>query len=29
VRFWGGVNPDFFKGPVVERQAAEVPAQGT
>ena len=24
VRFWGEVNPDFFKGTVVERQAAEV-----
>jgi len=28
VRFWGEVNPDFFKGTVVERQAAEVLAQG-
>jgi predicted TIM-barrel fold metal-dependent hydrolase len=27
VRFWGRVNPDFFKGTVVERQAAEVLAQ--
>jgi predicted TIM-barrel fold metal-dependent hydrolase len=27
VRFWGEVNPDFFKGTVVERQAAEVLAQ--
>ena len=24
VRFWGEVNPDFFKGTVVEQQAAEV-----
>jgi len=24
VRFWGEVNPDFFKGTVVERQAADV-----
>jgi len=24
VRFWGHVNPDFFKGTVVEKQAAEV-----
>jgi predicted TIM-barrel fold metal-dependent hydrolase len=24
VRFWGEVNPDFFKGTVVEKQAAEV-----
>jgi hypothetical protein len=24
VRFWGEVNPEFFKGTVVERQAAEV-----
>jgi len=24
VRFWGELNPDFFKGTVVERQAAEV-----
>jgi hypothetical protein len=24
VRFWGEVNPDFFKGTVVETQAAEV-----
>src|SRR6058998_1754180 len=29
VRFWGEVNPDFFKGTVVERQAAEVLAQRT
>ena len=28
VRFWGEVNPDFFKGTVVEKQAAEVLAQG-
>ncbi len=30
VRFWGRTNPDFFKGTVVERQAAEVlaPAPG-
>jgi predicted TIM-barrel fold metal-dependent hydrolase len=28
VRFWGRVNPDFFKGTVVERQAAEVLAHG-
>jgi predicted TIM-barrel fold metal-dependent hydrolase len=27
VRFWGEVNPDFFKGTVVERQAAEVLAR--
>lgn len=27
VRFWGRVNPDFFKGTVVDRQAAEVLAQ--
>jgi len=27
VRFWGEVNPDFFKGTVVEKQAAEVLAQ--
>jgi hypothetical protein len=24
VRFWGEVNPDFFKGTVVEKPAAEV-----
>jgi hypothetical protein len=24
VRFWGEVNPDFFKGTSVEKQAAEV-----
>jgi hypothetical protein len=24
VRFWGEVNPDFFKGTAVEKQAAEV-----
>jgi predicted TIM-barrel fold metal-dependent hydrolase len=29
VRFWGEVNPDFFKGTVVERQAAEVLARKT
>jgi predicted TIM-barrel fold metal-dependent hydrolase len=28
VRFWGEVNPDFFKGTVVEKAAAEVLAQG-
>jgi predicted TIM-barrel fold metal-dependent hydrolase len=28
VRFWGEVNPDFFKGTVVEKQAAEVLARG-
>jgi predicted TIM-barrel fold metal-dependent hydrolase len=28
VRFWGEVNPDFFKGTVVEKQAAEVLTQG-
>ena len=28
VRFWGEVNPDFFKGTVVEKQAAEVLAKG-
>jgi hypothetical protein len=27
VRFWGRVNPDFFKGTVVENQAAEVLAR--
>jgi predicted TIM-barrel fold metal-dependent hydrolase len=27
VRFWGEVNPDFFKGTVVERQASEVLAR--
>jgi hypothetical protein len=27
VRFWGEVNPDFFKGTVVEREAAEVLAK--
>jgi predicted TIM-barrel fold metal-dependent hydrolase len=27
VRFWGELNPDFFKGTVVERQAAEVLAR--
>jgi len=27
VRFWGEVNPDFFKGTVVETQAAEVLAR--
>jgi hypothetical protein len=27
VRFWGEVNPDFFKGTVVEKQAAEVLAK--
>jgi predicted TIM-barrel fold metal-dependent hydrolase len=29
VRFWGEVNPDFFKGTSVEKQAAEVLAQAT
>jgi len=28
VRFWGEVNPDFFQGTVVEKQAADVLAQG-
>jgi predicted TIM-barrel fold metal-dependent hydrolase len=28
VRFWGEVNPDFFKGTVVEKAAAEVLARG-
>ena len=28
IGFWGEVNPDFFKGAVVEKQAAEVLAQG-
>lgn len=28
VRFWGEVNPDFFKGTVVEKQAAEVLRNG-
>jgi hypothetical protein len=28
VRFWGEVNPDFFKGTVVEKAAAEALAQG-
>jgi hypothetical protein len=27
VRFWGEVNPDFFKGTVVETAAAEVLAE--
>ena len=27
VRFWGRVNPEFFKGTVVEKQAAEVLAR--
>ena len=27
VRFWGEANPDFFKGTVVEKQAAEVLAK--
>jgi hypothetical protein len=27
VRFWGEVRPDFFKGTVIEKQAAEVLAQ--
>ena len=29
VRFWGEVNPDFFKGTVVEKQAADVLARET
>jgi len=28
VRFWGEVNPDFFKGTAVEKQAAEVLRNG-
>jgi predicted TIM-barrel fold metal-dependent hydrolase len=28
VRFWGEVNPDFFKGTIVERQAQEVLRHG-
>jgi predicted TIM-barrel fold metal-dependent hydrolase len=28
VRFWGEVNPDFFKGTVVEKQAADVIGNG-
>jgi hypothetical protein len=28
VRFWGEVNPDFFKGSVVEKPAAEVLRRG-
>jgi predicted TIM-barrel fold metal-dependent hydrolase len=28
VRFWGEVNPDFFKGTVVEKQAADVLVNG-
>jgi len=28
VRLWGQLNPDFFKGTVVEKQAAEVLARG-
>jgi predicted TIM-barrel fold metal-dependent hydrolase len=28
VRFWGEVNPDFFRGTVVEKAAAEALAQG-
>jgi hypothetical protein len=27
VRFWGEVKPDFFKGTVIEKAAAEVLAQ--
>jgi len=27
VRLWGQLNPDFFKGTVVEKQAAEVLAR--
>ena len=29
VRFWGEVNPDFFRGTAVEKQAAEVLASAT
>ena len=29
VRFWGEVNPDFFKGTVVENAAAEALARPT
>jgi hypothetical protein len=29
VRFWGEVNPEFFKGTVVEREAREVLARGS
>jgi hypothetical protein len=28
VRFWGEVNPDFFKGTIVEKQAQEVLRHG-
>ena len=28
VRFWGEVNPDFFKGTAVEKQAADLLAKG-
>ena len=28
IGFWDEVNPDFFKGTVVEKQAAEVLARG-
>jgi hypothetical protein len=28
VRFWGEVNPDFFRGTVVEKQANEVLRNG-
>jgi len=28
VRFWGEVNPNFFAGTVVEKQAAEVLRNG-
>jgi hypothetical protein len=28
VRFWGEVNPDFFKGTAVEKHAAEVLRNG-
>jgi hypothetical protein len=27
VRFWGGSDPDFFKGTIVEKQAAAVLAE--
>jgi hypothetical protein len=27
-RFWGGTNPDFFKGTVVEKQVAALLADG-
>jgi hypothetical protein len=28
VRFWAEVNPDFFRGTVVEKQASEVLRHG-